>query len=95
MRIVTETKDALHQYKEYGKAKAQREARLQQLQGLKITSDGGIFVLVIGESETRDHMGAYGYDRDTTPWMSEETQKPEAILFQNAYSNHTDRKSVV
>ena len=34
-------------------------------------------------------MGAYGYDRDTTPWMSEETQKPEAILFQNAYSNHT------
>lgn len=89
MRIVTETKDALHHYKEYGKAKAQREARLQQLQGLKITSDGGIFVLVIGESETRDHMGAYGYDRDTTPWMSEETQKPEAILFQNAYSNHT------
>lgn len=89
VRIAIETKDALHQYKEYGKAKAQREARLQQLQGLKITSDGGIFVLVIGESETRDHMGAYGYDRDTTPWMSEETQKPEAILFQNAYSNHT------
>lgn len=89
VRIAAETKDALHQYKEYGKAKAQREARLQQLQGLKITSDGGIFVLVIGESETRDHMGAYGYDRDTTPWMSEETQKPEAILFQNAYSNHT------
>lgn len=89
IRIVTETKDALHQYKEYGKAKAQREARLQQLQGLRITSDGGIFVLVIGESETRDHMGAYGYDRDTTPWMSEEAQKPEAILFRNAYSNHT------
>jgi heptose-I-phosphate ethanolaminephosphotransferase len=89
VRIATETKDALHQYKEYGKAKAQREARLQQLQGLKITSDGGIFVLVIGESETRDHMGAYGYDRDTTPWMTEEAQKPEAILFRNAYSNHT------
>lgn len=89
VRIATETKDALHQYKEYGKAKAQREARLQQLQGLKIASNGGIFVLVIGESETRDHMGAYGYDRDTTPWMSEEAQKPEAILFQNAYSNHT------
>lgn len=89
VRIAIETKDALHQYKEYGKAKAQREARLQQLQGLKITSDGGIFVLVIGESETRDHMGAYGYDRDTTPWMTEEAQKPEAILFQNAYSNHT------
>ncbi len=89
VRIAIETKDALHQYKEYGKAKAQREDRLQQLQGLRITSDGGIFVLVIGESETRDHMGAYGYDRDTTPWMSEEAQKPEAILFRNAYSNHT------
>lgn len=89
VRIAMETKDALKQYKEYGRAKAQREARLQQLTGLRIASDGGLFVLVIGESETRDHMQAYGYDRDTTPWLTQEGQQPETILFKNAYSNHT------
>ena len=89
VRIAMETKDALQQYKEYGRAKAQREARLQQLTGLRIASSGGVFVLVIGESETRDHMQAYGYDRDTTPWLAEESRKPEMILFKNAYSNHT------
>lgn len=89
VRIARETQDSLRQYKEYGKAKAQRESRLQQLKGLHIASSGGVFVLVIGESETRDHMQAYGYDRDTTPWLTEASQKPEVILFRNAYSNHT------
>lgn len=89
VRIARETTDSLQQYKAYGKAKAQREARLKQLKGLHISSAGGVFVLVIGESETRDHMQAYGYERDTTPWLTELSQSSEAILFRNAYSNHT------
>lgn len=89
VRIADETKEVLQQYKEYGEARAVREARLQQLQGLQLVSDGGLFVLVIGESETRDHMQAYGYERDTTPWLSKVAEQPEAILFSHAYSNHT------
>lgn len=89
VRIARETTDSLQQYKAYGKAKAQRASRLQQLKGLHIESAGGVFILVIGESETRDHMQAYGYDRDTTPWLMEVSRQPGAILFRNAYSNHT------
>jgi heptose-I-phosphate ethanolaminephosphotransferase len=46
------------------------------------------YILIIGESETRDHMGAYGYQRTTTPWLSKEIQNnPDFILFTKAYSS--------
>ena len=50
---------------------------------------GGVFVLVIGESETRNHMQVYGYDRETTPWLQDQRENRENITFSNAYSNHT------
>lgn len=50
---------------------------------------GGLYILVIGESETRDHMGVYGYKRSTTPWLSSMKTDPSVIVFENAYSNHT------
>lgn len=64
--------------------------RLQALSGLHIDEkDKGIYILVIGESETRDHMHAYGYSRETTPWLDSMVSKSGTILFQHAYSNHT------
>ena len=70
-----------------------RENRLQQIEALKnkVSSkfDKGIFALIIGESETRNHMSAYGYPKQTTPWLEEIKNKPNVILFDNAYSNHT------
>ncbi|MHC1718147.1 MAG: phosphoethanolamine transferase [Acidaminococcaceae bacterium] len=47
-----------------------------------------VFVVVIGESQTKDHLGAYGYQRKTTPWLSEMSQREDFLLFQNAYSCH-------
>ena len=48
----------------------------------------GLFVLVIGESENRTHMAAYGYDRDTTPWLSSMEGTPHMLRFTDAYSCH-------
>ena len=48
--------------------------------------DKKLFVVVIGESATKSHLSAYGYERKTTPWLDGIDDK---ILFSNAYSCHT------
>lgn len=45
-------------------------------------------ILVIGESATKNHMGAYGYFRNTTPWLSQQADEGKAIIFENAFSSH-------
>jgi len=50
--------------------------------------NNNVFVVVIGESQTKDHLGAYGYQRETTPWLSEMSKREDFLLFQNAYSCH-------
>lgn len=88
--VYKQTGGVLKQYKEYGKAKEKRMKALKQLTGLGVKpGQGGLYVLVIGESETRDHMQAYGYKRENTPWLSAAIQDRKTLLFRNAYSNHT------
>jgi heptose-I-phosphate ethanolaminephosphotransferase len=85
-----ETRQALIDYKHYGKAKAKRMKRLEQMNELYIRSSArGLYVLVIGESATRDHMHAYGYKRETTPFLDTLKKSQAAILYENVYSNHT------
>ena len=49
----------------------------------------GTFVIVIGESLSRMQMGLYGYNRDNTPWQATLANSDKAIVFTNAFSNHT------
>lgn len=52
------------------------------------TSDFGTVLLVIGESANRLHMKAFsGYERETTPWLSEESKTGNFYLFPNSYSS--------
>lgn len=55
----------------------------------------GIYVLVIGESLTRDHMGVYGYTRNTTPFQSLFYKDPNFIFFNHAYSCYTQTVQVL
>ena len=72
--------------------KAQRQIRLENLKSLNIKNEqqkgNGVYILVIGESATRDHMHVYGYERQTTPWLTKFATNPNMIIFSNAYSNH-------
>lgn len=45
-----------------------------------------IFVLVIGESQSKIHFSLYGYKRNTTPLLNE--LKDKLYLFQNIYAAH-------
>jgi len=48
---------------------------------------GETYIIVIGESQNKKHMGLYGYIRKTTPELSK--MKDDLIIFHNTYSNHT------
>lgn len=74
-----ETKEILADYSHYEKSRNERLDRLEQLKGLSVSPKAkGLYVLVIGESATRDHMESYGYKRHTTPFLEsfKKTQEP-------------------
>ena len=51
------------------------------------SKNNGTFLLVIGESVNRLHMRAFShYERETTPWLSENTQNSNFYIFPNSYS---------
>lgn len=77
-------------YNEYINNRVQRRVALSQLQDLEISGNEGVYVLVIGESATRDHLGSYGYNRNTTPWMSGLKESDNFYQFSNAWSCAAD-----
>ncbi|WP_289168230.1 phosphoethanolamine transferase [uncultured Parasutterella sp.] len=80
--------EGLKLYKDFKDASLER---IHKFGTLAIEKDGykGLYILVIGESQNRNHMSAYGYKRETTPWLSKMKNDPNAVIFSNAYSNHT------
>ena len=55
---------------------------------MTMKGDKGLFVVVIGESHTRDRMSAYDYYRDTTPWLRSQRENENFVFLENAYSNY-------
>lgn len=90
VNIIETTRATLHSFDEFKENKILRTLRLRNL--MKLASDNeqnGVYVLVIGESENKDHMQLYGYKRKNTPWLAELALNKNTVVFENAYSNHT------
>jgi heptose-I-phosphate ethanolaminephosphotransferase len=64
-----------------------RQEIAEALPDIRAQGENGLFVLVIGESQSRDRMSAYGYGRDTTPWLRSMEGKPGFVQLQRAYSS--------
>ena len=79
----------LNEYKLYKQMSSSREDVVKKYINGLVDSKSGTFVLVIGESLSRTHMGCYGYSKETTPWQSSIKNNPNAVFLENAYSNHT------
>lgn len=75
------------QQKDFKEAVSARANMLDNLNLAKHRSEDGLFVLVIGESLTRDHMSVYGYERNTTPWQLRQKNNKNFILFEKPYSS--------
>ena len=80
-----ETVNALEGFK---KEVEKRQQLLEKLPDMNQKGDAGLFVVVIGESHTRDRMSAYEYSRDTTPWLRSQRKNDRFIFFENAYANY-------
>ena len=87
--IAFQTKIYTEKYKDFEKKKIERKNALKNVVNEVRSENTGVYVLVIGESQNRNNMFAYGYKRKTTPWLSSMKDRKNFIMFDNAYSCHT------
>jgi heptose-I-phosphate ethanolaminephosphotransferase len=71
--------------KNFDAEKAMRLAKVAAEGDTKTTATDNI-ALVIGESLTRSHMSAYGYERQTTPWLDARIKEGNIIMADKAYA---------
>lgn len=89
LNVFTQAKNSLEQYEKFKEVSGQRKENIAGMLKIDDTKSDGVYVLVIGESQNKNHMTAYGYDRDTTPWLNSMKEDKNFLLFKNAYSCHT------
>ena len=63
--------------------------RISSIKNLKFKDENALYVLVIGESQNKNFMSVYGYNKPTTPFLNEFRKNQNTIFFENAFSNHT------
>lgn len=82
---LAQAKEVLAEYDKFKQMKAQRRINIDA-DDLLFDDEAGVYVVVIGESQTKDHMSAYGYDKDTTPWLTKMRSNERAVIMERAYS---------
>ena len=87
--LYKETQEYLHQYNTFAENKKKREHNIISSFNISQSTAPGVYFLIIGESQNRLHMNTYGYERDTTPWLTQQLNNPNFIIYNNAYSCHT------
>lgn len=87
IELVLDVKDYLEQTKSYKTNLAKRIANLDVTQTTPFCEKPATFILVIGESESRDYMSAFcDYPHDTTPWLKSKQASENFLLYKNAYA---------
>lgn len=85
---LAQAKTVLEEYDNFQRMKAERRININD-DDLLFDDEAGVYIVVIGESHTKDHMSAYGYDKDTTPWLTKMRGDGHAVIMERAYSCHT------
>lgn len=87
--LTSETRQGLKAYTDFSLYREARATDLtRELDGVTSTRPG-VYILVIGESQNKMHMSAYGYDRETTPWLDSMKKDGHMVFFRDARSCHT------
>ena len=74
------------EYVSYSAKAKERQVLNERLQSLGHEPRSGLYVFVVGESMTRTRMSAYGYEKNTTPWLDNAVRSGDVLLLRNAYS---------
>lgn len=87
--LAWESQRGLQAYRDFSLYRETRASALKEdLSGIS-SGRPGIYVLVIGESQNKMHMSAYGYDKETTPWLDQMKNDSHTVFFTDARSCHT------
>lgn len=85
-------KDTLVEYENFAQMTEIRKNNLLRLSGqgkeLSKRLRKGNYYLIIGESQNKDHMSVYGYNRETTPWLNTKRDDRRFVFFENAYASY-------
>lgn len=87
--VFIQANSSLKEYNNFKEKTKQRKENIKNLVAISNEENSGVYVLVIGESQNKTHMSAYGYDKNTTPWLDSMKHDGNFILLENAYSCHT------
>ncbi len=86
--VLKDTNNYLKEYSNFKKSVSEIQSKDIKL-AEKQSINKGIYVLVLGESQNKKHMSAYGYDKKTTPWLDSMINDKNFIKFENSFSCHT------
>ncbi len=85
----------IHTFVAYKKDMEQMRERIEHYNEREIDEysvskpdSGEVYLVVIGESQNKHHMGIYGYEKDTTPLLDDMKSSSELLVVKNSFSNY-------
>lgn len=88
-RIINDSQQYLNSVKHYNSYRFNTDGSLKFIKAKNNDLDGTTYVVIIGESQNRKHMSAYGYSRETTPWLQKQLTNNNFVFMKNGYACNT------
>ena len=88
-RIIRDSKEYLRSVQDYNAYRFDVNGKPKYIEATSSYPGDETFLVIIGESQNRKHMSAYGYSRDTTPWLAAQRANDNFVIMENGYACNT------
>lgn len=88
-RIIRDSKGYLRSVQYYNAYRFDVNGKPKYIEATSSYPGDETFLVIIGESQNRKHMSAYGYSRDTTPWLAAQRANDNFVIMENDYACNT------
>lgn len=88
-RIIRDSKEYLRSVQDYNAYRFDVNGKPKYIEATSSYLGDETFLVIIGESQNRKHMSAYGYSRDTTPWLAAQRANNNFVIMENGYACNT------
>lgn len=88
-RIIRDSKGYLRSIQYYNAYRFDVNGKPKYIEATSSYPGDETFLVIIGESQNRKHMSAYGYSRDTTPWLAAQRANDNFVIMENGYACNT------
>ena len=87
IELILDVQNYIKETKQYNTYLQQRLSNLEVITQNLHSNSPSTIIIIIGESESKDYMSAFcDYEYNTTPWLKDNKNKNNFILFTNAYA---------